>query len=189
MRRLISICGVAAVTVAILLVTIPKSYTSTAQNQGAQIVGSWYCLIDMSPFAGPGAANPGLGTFNRDGTLSYYQGNMFGGFPDNPEVVTPVSGTWANTGPGTYTMTYINLRFDRVTGVLIGIARGRGSFQFGDNFDQMRGTFFMENADCVDAFTCADPFDPQTVWTPTNPAGGLQFTGRRIRTLPVGPLP
>jgi hypothetical protein len=114
---------------------------------------------------------------------------MFGGFPDQPEVVTPMTGTWVNTGSRTYAMTYMSLRFERLTGVLIGMTRGRGSFQFGDDFDQMQGTFFMEKADCVAPVVCPDPFDPQTVWTPDNPPGGWQFTGKRIRTLPVGPLP
>jgi hypothetical protein len=189
MRRFISICGVAAFAVAILLVTIPKSYTSTAQSRGAQIVGSWYCLFDFSPYAGPGTANPGLGTFYRDGNASYTPGFMFGLFPDTPEATSPSHGTWVNTGPRTFASTTMALRFDRVTGVLVGIARARTSFQFGDDFDQVQGTLLYEKVDCVAPIVCPDPMDPATVWTPDNPPGGWQFTGKRIRPLPAGPLP
>jgi len=190
MRRLISICVAAAITVAILLVAIPKSYTSPTENQGAQIVGSWYCLFDFSPYAGPGTANPGLGTFFRDGNASYTPGFMFGLFPGHPEATTPSHGTWITTGPRTFSSTTMAMRFDRVSGVLVGLARARTSFQLADDVDHVGGILYYEKVDCVAPVVCPDPMDPATVWTPDNPPGGpWHFTGTRIRPLPVGPLP
>lgn len=190
MRRLISICGVATVTVAILLVTISKSYTSTAENQGAQIVGSWYGFFDFEPITGvPGTGIPGLFTMYRDGTTSAIPAQMFGLFPNGPETTSPDAGTWVNTGQGTYTGTYLCMRSDRVTGALIGFARARTTMRFGDDFDHLRGVLYYEKVDCPTPITCPDPMDPQIVWTPDNPPGGLQMTAERIRVLPVGPLP
>ncbi len=188
MRRLVFIRNLAALGIGVLLVVIMSSTTSRAQNTGAQPWGSWYLVFDISGLTGvPGAGLPTLTTLHQDGSLTVTEGTMFGFFfPGSPVFTSPSNGTWVRGQQGTIAGTVLGLRYDKTTGQLLGLRRGRFVFHFDDkNFDRIAGTLFVDNLNCG-PLSCVDPFDPNAGWVTEE---NLLFTGKRIQVVPVGPLP
>jgi len=105
MRRFISICGVAAFTVAILLVTIPKSYTSTAQSRGYSIDRSAAGAVE------PDALTSSMGPCSMAHVVGDWGVRFSGKLPDGTEVTgvntfhlekdgTATMHAWVNAGGG-----------------------------------------------------------------------------------------
>ncbi len=188
MQGLVYIRNVAVLGIAVLLVIIMSSTTSNAQNTGAHPWGSWYLVFDISDLTGvPGAGLPTLTTFHQDGTLTVTEGTMFGFFfPGNPVFTSPSNGTWVRRQSGTIAGTVLGLRYDKSTGLLLGLRRGRFEFHFDEtNFDRIAGKLFVDGLECG-PLSCLDPFDPNAAWVTQET---FLFTGQRIPGAPFGPLP
>lgn len=138
---------------------------------------------------GPNFNLPGLVTLNIDGSLSVGSSGMFGGTPGATTRVSNILGVWKITGRRSVGATSFMFVFDS-NGLLIGYQRDRCSLNFNRDFNAYQGTEFMETMSCSSPFTCPDPLDPATVWTPLPgmPPSGFPVTGKRVQWLPVGPL-
>ncbi len=188
MRGLVLIRNVAVIGIAILIIVTMSSTTSSAQTKGAQPWGSWYLVFDISDLTGvPGAGLPTLTTFHQDGSLTVTEGTMFGFFfPGNPVFTSPSNGTWVREQSGNIAGTVLGLRYDKTTGLLLGLRRGRFVFHFDDtNFNRIAGRLLVDGIDCG-PLSCVDPDDPNAAWVTQE---SFLFTGKRIRVVPVDPLP
>ena len=163
---------VTAIAVAIILSAAPNWSAADADSHGSTLWGTWYVTFDF----GLNANIPAVATFHRDGTLVTSDGSDFGGPPFLVQS-TPLRGVWVRTGAGTFEGAALYLNGDVVTGELVTITNARLLIQFGNGFDHIRGTVFLDTFQCPTPFTCPDPLtaDPDTSSPP------IPFRGSRLR--------
>ena len=137
---------------AILLWAVPGWFTTSAENQGATVWGTWHFVLDI----GPGATIPGVITLHRDGTLTIVDGTDFGGAPF-PFKNSAGHGVWIKTGANTFENRNLELNFDPFSGQLTSITLVRATFHFDGDFDHLSGEAVIDSWLCPTPFTCPDP--------------------------------
>jgi len=158
--------------------------------QGAVLTGVWYWQNLMpSPPLPPGLILPSVLTFHNDGTVFCSDALAFGGISNNPNRYTPFYGVWERMGPNEFRATWLTLRFDGLTGMLLGIGRSRAKFAFSSDFDNFEGTMHLDFLPCVggNPFMCPDPLLAQDSdwqpWSLTSPSD-YSFKAARISVVP-----
>ena len=147
----ISFVTVVAVA-AILLLAVPGWFTTSAENKGATIWGTWHFVLDV----GPGATIPGVVTLHRDGTVTTVNGTAFGGAPF-PFKTSVGHGVWIKTGANTFESRTLGLNFDPFSGQLTSITLDRATAHFDGDFDHLSVEAVIDVWLCPTPFTCPDP--------------------------------
>lgn len=147
--------------------------------------GTWYwqTLLPLAPNVT--VPFPALVTYHRDGTVEVADGMMFGGLPANTFHYTPARGVWERIGRCQFRGTTLFLRFDAATGLLVGIARSRSHFEFGDDGDHIKGTIHLDVLNCATPVACPDPLSAAAAWQAYGPVSDYSFVAERMHVVPL----
>ena len=173
------------VATALLLAGTTFLHGQTQMSMPGQTWGTFVHQVEV----GPGVNLPALVNLNLDGSVIGGSGLMFGGLPGSPNRLSTIHGVWRKTGVRSVGATTLFFIFD-ANGILTGYQRNRCTLKFSTDAKSYQGTEFMETTACSSPFTCPDPLDPATVWTPLPdmPPTGFPVSGKRVQWLPAGPL-
>ena len=150
------------------------------------LAGTWYwqTLLPVAPNVN--VPFPALVTYHRDGTVEVADGMMFGGVLTNTFRYTPARGVWERIRRHQFRGTTLFLRFDAATGLLVGIARSRSHFEFGEDGDHIKGTIHLDVLNCATPVSCPDPLSaPATAWQPYGPVSDYSFVAERMHVVPL----
>jgi len=176
MKRKVFLAGVLFLSLGVIGLLSQRA--SSQGPEGAVMTGVWYWQTIM----GSGLALPSVLVFHSDGTVVASGGIAFGGTPTNPYRYTPFQGVWERTGPHEFRATFLSLRFDGTTGLLVGVARKRTQFWFTEDFDHFAGTMHLEVLPCTTPLTCLDPLAPDANWQDW--AVGVPIKAVRVSCVP-----
>jgi hypothetical protein len=189
MKRKLTVVGMIVLAVGTATLLSETGFRAQARPPaGDLLVGTWAWQTSLPVSPGLEMPLPALVTYHIDGTVSVADATMLGGLPAaaNPFMYTPGQGVWEHTGHHEFGGTSLYLRFDRSTGILLGILRSRAHIEFGADFDHIKGTMHLDFLSCSSPLTCPDPVSaPPEAWQSFGPVSDFSFTATRLHVVPM----
>lgn len=195
MKRKILFTGMFILVLAVTVLLSQQRQPAFAQDQeasvqwgkGAVLTGVWYWENLLGVF--PGAVLPSILTFHNDGTCVCSDALAFGGIPGSMHRYIPFQGVWERTGPHEFRATFLSMRFDATTGVLLGIGRSRANFHFTEDFDHFAGSMHMDFLPCPAVpfgfLMCPNPLLAQkSDWQAWETGPDFNFKAARVGNAP-----